>query len=196
MYVVVCGLLVPIRFLSGNGSNGGIRVSCFAGAMFLQTSLSEVFGPFDWGHAVHTQAGPGVGKYYQTKSKTVRASSLFACWAPQRLSTPCWSDAYQVTSSLAGSKHRMLEKSFCFDVLPFTARLGEVTMSCRGFADFHANHFRSRRAKSFSEVAHCIDRFSMVQSFIVFLNAGIFQRAKSQNQKKKNRCNVLPFLIF
>lgn len=31
MYVVVCGLLFPIRFLSG--------------AMFPETSLSEVFGP-------------------------------------------------------------------------------------------------------------------------------------------------------
>lgn len=30
------------------------------------------------------------------------ASSLVACWATQRLSTPCWSDAYQVTSLPAG----------------------------------------------------------------------------------------------
>ena len=49
-HVVVCALLLPIRFSSKNGSNGGIRVSCLVRAMFVETALSEIFGPFGGMH--------------------------------------------------------------------------------------------------------------------------------------------------
>ena len=94
------------------------------------------------------------------------ASSLVACWATQRLSTPCWSDAYQVTSLPAGWMEVIIYR------LCVNSKGAEVSPPKMIWDQHNAGTCQSHKNK--------VTR----------------QRTRSQDKisKKNWRCNLLPFL--